>query len=774
MKKHLLLLALVLGSIGAMAQAFGWTELGTGSNALKANGSILSLCTDVAGEVYAATAINSDSNYYVAKWNGSKWGNLGNSNFGFNTWGLPESNFMCTNGFNISTIYLHPEKIQGSNLWVVAILGMVAEFSFASWDTLPSWDNHSPVHNGYWYLIFSAPGIFSICSDAFGNVYAGGVLQVEDTTVPLTHYGCILEWKKSTSAWSLLIIEKYLVDYYNIFAMCTGVSNTVYIAGTYSNDFGKQVYKFNGAEWNEVGSYSSGVNGNDTIFSLCTDALGNIYAAGKFTNASGKNYVAKWDGTEWSELGGTNALNANGTINSICADAFGNVYAAGNFINDSGYYYVAKWDGMSWSELGSGNNYLNANGNIQKIFTDATGNVYATGNFTDSAGYYYVAKYAKIEHVRWIRQNSNTSTNLNSIDFPSSNTGYAAGAWGTILKTINGGSNWASLNSGTLNSLHSIYFPSTNEGFAVGTAGTIINTTNGGKNWASLSSGTNNQLNSVYFTDTVTGYAVGASGTILKTTNSGMNWISLNSGSQDSLYSVYFIDASTGYVVGASGTILKTNDSGVTWLSKASGTINSLHSIKFINDTTGFAVGDSGTILKTSDGGSTWIAHNVPVSLFLSSVYFTNADTGYATGANGIILKTTIGDTIWAVQNSGTSYNLSSVCFTNQNVGYAVGDSGTIIAVNVTPVTGGINNQSIKSGNLKIYPNPTSDRIIVETTEMPAAGFLSVLNMNGVELIRQQVSAPKIVADVSCLPSGVYVLKFQNQTSVQIGKFIKN
>ena len=103
MKKHLLLLALVLGSTGAMAQAFGWTELGGDSNALKANGMIRSICTDAAGQVYAAGDFtNASGKHYVAKWDGIRWSELSNYDNGLNE-NYPISS-LCTDGFNIYAV----------------------------------------------------------------------------------------------------------------------------------------------------------------------------------------------------------------------------------------------------------------------------------------------------------------------------------------------------------------------------------------------------------------------------------------------------------------------------------------------------------------------------------------------------------------------------------------------------------------------------------------------------------------------------------------------
>lgn len=91
---------------------------------------------------------------------------------------------------------------------------------------------------------------------------------------------------------------------------------------------------------------------------------------------------------------------------------------------------------------------------------------------------------------------------------------------GTILKTINGGTNWTIHNSG-LNSFYSIYFTDANTDYTAGLWSTILKTTNGGAEWTALLPGTYNSFYSVCFTDANTGYVAGAYGTILKTTNGG-------------------------------------------------------------------------------------------------------------------------------------------------------------------------------------------------------------------------------------------------------------
>ncbi|MEI6509229.1 MAG: T9SS type A sorting domain-containing protein [Bacteroidota bacterium] len=55
-----------------------WTELGEDTNALAANNYIYSIVTDTENNIYAAgNFTNNNGFYYVAKWNGSKWAELG-------------------------------------------------------------------------------------------------------------------------------------------------------------------------------------------------------------------------------------------------------------------------------------------------------------------------------------------------------------------------------------------------------------------------------------------------------------------------------------------------------------------------------------------------------------------------------------------------------------------------------------------------------------------------------------------------------------------------
>ncbi|MFZ4521768.1 MAG: T9SS type A sorting domain-containing protein, partial [Bacteroidales bacterium] len=81
-----------------------------------------------------------------------------------------------------------------------------------------------------------------------------------------------------------------------------------------------------------------------------------------------------------------------------------------------------------------------------------------------------------------------------------------------------------------------------------------------------------------------------------------------------------------------------------------------------------------------------------------------------------------------------------------------------------------INNEE----KFSIYPNPASTIITIETTEIYTKSQLSIVNVNGQELITHQIIEPKTQVDISNLPSGVYFVRLTNDRNVTMGKFIKN
>ena len=80
--------------------------------------------------------------------------------------------------------------------------------------------------------------------------------------------------------------------------------------------------------------------------------------------------------------------------------------------------------------------------------------------------------------------------------------------------------------------------------------------------------------------------------------------------------------------------------------------------------------------------------------------------------------------------------------------------------VNNTAITELDNNQ------LTIYPNPTKEKIKISTH---LEGVVSIKNIEGKLLIQVEKKQENEVIDISLLPSGIYTVELQKQTT----KFIK-
>ena len=410
--------------------------------------------------------------------------------------------------------------------------------------------------------------------------------------------------------------------------------------------------------------------------------------------------------------------------------------------------------------------------------------------------------FIDIAKAQWIKHTINEDIHLKSVYFTDANTGYAVGdscyfvgsvghCDGIILKTNDGGTNWTVQIGGLDHILFSVFFLDANIGFAAGDDGIFLKTTNGGTDWTSQTIDSTYALQTVFFTNPRTGYAVGGindGGTyyktlIIKTTNGGANWMPLSSGlTNNFVHSIYFTGTNTGFAVADSGIILKTTDAGNSWNIQAFDCFY-MFSVHFVNDNTGYAVGNKwvsqeqryyGDIYKTTDGGISWILKK---SILLSanyigqfnSVFFIDADTGYIVGNGRNIIKTVNGGEDWTEQPLGNLYYLNNVFFADDNTGYAVGDYGMIFKT----TNGGFCEVKTSKEYFKIYPNPVSGQLTIETAQLKNENTLTISNISGQELIRQQLNNCKIQIDISNLTSGIYFVKLVSDEIVVVKKIVK-
>jgi len=276
-------------------------------------------------------------------------------------------------------------------------------------------------------------------------------------------------------------------------------------------------------------------------------------------------------------------------------------------------------------------------------------------------------------------------------------------------------------------------------------------------------------IRDIYFINSSIGFAVGDYGTFLKTTNGGSTW---NYSQLDELHynkSVFFTSATHGIVLSTYGRILKTEDGGTSWNYIPSGTWADLNDVHFPDDTTGYIAGGMG-VLKTTDGGDTWEQLQSTLNYYLNSVCFITKDIGYCSGSGGTVIYTEDGGLNWTRIFTGTNRNLVTICFPEVHVGYATGENGTILAYkDIFAIQPEI---PVKS-TLSLFPNPVSDFLEIKLSEPFKNGQLSILDINGKELMSQSIDQSSIKVNLETLSSGIYFARIIIDQDAQGVKFIK-
>ncbi len=226
--------------------------------------------------------------------------------------------------------------------------------------------------------------------------------------------------------------------------------------------------------------------------------------------------------------------------------------------------------------------------------------------------------------ISW-EQGSNIQLNgeVRDIHFVDNKIGFAAGIYQgnpiicmtatcpiqEILRTEDGGGTWSILPikvnvQGAR--AHFVHFIDSETGFAGGSKGRIVKTTNGGDAWTDMSpagSGSHTFIK-MQFIDMSIGFAISIkndSGFVWKTNNQGINWSIIHQ-TKNKLSDLYFGNSFSGIIVGDTGLVQATFNGGTSWQSQILPDIGNanLKAITFRDDTTGFVIGDGGVLYTTN------------------------------------------------------------------------------------------------------------------------------------------------------------------------------
>lgn len=400
-------------------------------------------------------------------------------------------------------------------------------------------------------------------------------------------------------------------------------------------------------------------------------------------------------------------------------------------------------------------------------------------------------------HAQWTELNTPSDNALYDIQFPTQDTGYAVGYYGTILKTVDGGDHWNVLNSGTSKQLNSVYFLSGSLGYAAGghvlpgnSAGDsaiILKTYNGGDTWQTVYQDTDYNFNSIIFINENKGFAAGGSYTlpiILMTEDGGSSWNPVNTDTVDALTEIQFPVPDTGYAVYRGG-VLRSVDGGNNWSvvspppfpTEEYFPYSLLEGCYFTDSRTGYIAGwYNGALWKTTDAGINWTnadsLHSVTYQLH--DVYFPTKQTGYAAGWYGNIYKTVDAGEHWSADTLGMANGNTfySVCFVNEDYGFAVADSGKIFRRGTRATTGV---PQVAEIQWSLSPVPFHFAAML-TFENPGSKIFSLTVYDAAGRTMQKVmhiTGSSVEISRKGMPSGAYLFDLkEGNRRVASGKFM--
>jgi photosystem II stability/assembly factor-like uncharacterized protein len=201
--------------------------------------------------------------------------------------------------------------------------------------------------------------------------------------------------------------------------------------------------------------------------------------------------------------------------------------------------------------------------------------------------------------------------------------GYAAGDFGTLLRTTDGGATWSGLLSGTFTNLTEVQAIDANAVFAAG--GCVARRSDdGGATFTRVAftpveSSCKEQFAAGWFVNRQTGFLVLTDGTVLRTDNDGDTFAQKNPlpgtrapGGTATPVDVRFLTDQIGVGATSDGKIYRTTDGANSW-TVVNATNRAVHAFVFFDASTGIAVGDGSLFLVTKDGGATWTPKDIGI-----------------------------------------------------------------------------------------------------------------------------------------------------------------
>jgi photosystem II stability/assembly factor-like uncharacterized protein len=248
-----------------------------------------------------------------------------------------------------------------------------------------------------------------------------------------------------------------------------------------------------------------------------------------------------------------------------------------------------------------------------------------------------------------------TGCELGGVAFESPTVGHAVGAFGSSLRTTDGGITWEVRTplSATGPELHDVLVLSPGVLLAAGAAPGLHRSTDGGLTFSPVANPASTHLRNLFALDASTFFAAGDAGRVLRSTDGGSTWSLLGSPAAATLVDQWWLDAQNAYVIGES-CVRRTTDGGTTWSTVPNVPEFNVFfpgDIQFLDAQNGWILTDFDTF-RTTNGGATWA--KLPSGFPQFPIY---QEEALILGSQTRLVATEAeGAAIWKTTNDGASW----------------------------------------------------------------------------------------------------------------------
>lgn len=194
--------------------------------------------------------------------------------------------------------------------------------------------------------------------------------------------------------------------------------------------------------------------------------------------------------------------------------------------------------------------------------------------------------------------------------------------------------------TGIVTPILGLEFISATEGYAAGAYGLLLKTTDGGKQWSLISARINNPERYHYYdlASTASGalVLVGEAGVLYRSDDNGMQWQALSTGYQGSFFGVQATSDGGVLTYGLRGTLFRSSDDGQSWQAVTTASQATLVGGAVLPDGRILLSGAGGTLLLSANNGNSFTKIDSATRSTISAVTVNTAGKILVSGAGGV------------------------------------------------------------------------------------------------------------------------------------------